>query len=320
MAQSEWISLADAFDDCVDRLRAGQSLGDCLRAYPQHAETLRGLLETARAVRQANHAVPAGARARVWARVMPAVTPRRAFFSWRVRAALAASVALVILAAVLLSQRDENPDHPLTVIPLATSTATQTVPPTTTLMLTVTPTPTTTPTATITPGLSLAVSPTAPTTLTPAPTAFATPALACLFTVQESSVNLRQGPGTGYGVAAYGFAGDHFPVVATHISGQWFQVTVNGVEVWVSLSVGVLSGDCTGLPVSTISLQDGGTGEPGTGGSESTSIPGGPADDSGGIETEVGDDGGGDSGDDSDGDDSQDDSGDDGDDGNDDSD
>jgi hypothetical protein len=196
---------------------------------------------------------------------------------------------MVILVAVLLSQRDDHPDHPLTVIPLATSTATPTVALSITPAPTLTATPTSTPTVSSTPTLSLAVSPS--TTPASTPTAFATPDLVCLFTVEASSVNLRNGPGTGYGVAAYGFAGDQFPVVATHTSGQWLEVTVNAVGVWVSTSVGVLSGDCTGLPVSTISLQDGGTGDPGTGGGAATSVPGG-AGDGGGNDNEVGDDGG----------------------------
>jgi hypothetical protein len=288
MMQSNWVSLDEAFDDCVNRLHAGQSVNDCLRAYPQHADLLRGLLDMARLVRQANPTVPSGARARVWARVAPAVAPRRIVASWRVRAALAASVAMVILVAVLLSQRDDHPDHPLTVIPLATSTATPTVALSITPAPTLTATPTSTPTVSSTPTLSLAVSPS--TTPASTPTAFATPDLVCLFTVEASSVNLRNGPGTGYGVAAYGFAGDQFPVVATHTSGQWLEVTVNEVGVWVSVSVGVLSGDCTGLPVSTISLQEG-TGDPGTGGGAATSVPGG-AGEGGGNDNEVGDDGG----------------------------
>ncbi|MBL8160415.1 MAG: VWA domain-containing protein [Anaerolineae bacterium] len=41
---AEQRQLLDAFDDCVDRLNAGDSLDDCLRDYPQHAERLRSLL------------------------------------------------------------------------------------------------------------------------------------------------------------------------------------------------------------------------------------------------------------------------------------
>ncbi len=282
MNPSDWISLDDAFDDCVNRLHAGQSVDDCLRAYPQHAVVLRGLLDMARRVRQANPPVPAGARARVWAQVAPSVKLRRAAYSWPARVALVASVALVVLVLVLLARRDDDPDHPLTVIPLATSTATLSE--TSTVTVTATATPSLTPTVSITPTLSLAVSPSS--TPTPVPTVFATPDLVCLFTVEASSVNLRHGPGTGYGVAAYGFSGDQFPVTARHSSGLWFQVTVSGAEVWVSAGVGALSGDCAALPVSTLSLQDGG--QPGV---TATSVPGG-AEDGGGSATEVGDDAG----------------------------
>jgi len=45
--------LLNAFDDCIARLAAGQSIDDCLRRYPQYASTLRPILEAGRLVNRA---------------------------------------------------------------------------------------------------------------------------------------------------------------------------------------------------------------------------------------------------------------------------
>lgn len=45
--------LIDIFDLCVERLAAGETVEDCLRDYPEHAEELRSLLETGFLVFQA---------------------------------------------------------------------------------------------------------------------------------------------------------------------------------------------------------------------------------------------------------------------------
>ncbi len=50
MADSQ---LIDIFDLCVERLAAGETVEDCLRDYPDHADELRGLLETGFLVFQA---------------------------------------------------------------------------------------------------------------------------------------------------------------------------------------------------------------------------------------------------------------------------
>jgi LysM repeat protein len=46
-------NLLDAFNDCINRLAAGQSIDDCLHAYPQYAARLRPMLETGVLVKRA---------------------------------------------------------------------------------------------------------------------------------------------------------------------------------------------------------------------------------------------------------------------------
>lgn len=45
--------LAEAFNNCIDRLAAGQSIEDCLRAYPHLAAALRPMLEAGQLTRRA---------------------------------------------------------------------------------------------------------------------------------------------------------------------------------------------------------------------------------------------------------------------------
>ena len=90
-------------------------------------------------------------------------------------------------------------------------------------------------------------------------------AAACWFTVSASSANLRSGPGTGYTAVGYGFAGDDYTVLAQHTTTQWFQVQTDSGEAWIAASVGQLSGDCTGLPMSNASLMNSAPSVPETG-------------------------------------------------------
>lgn len=41
------VDIVNAFDDCIKRLQRGETMGDCLRRYPEHASQLRPMLETA---------------------------------------------------------------------------------------------------------------------------------------------------------------------------------------------------------------------------------------------------------------------------------
>jgi hypothetical protein len=303
--------VTDAFNDCVDRLHAGQSIEDCLGSYPQYASMLRPLLETAEVVRRANPVAPSTVRARVRTRVMESAEylPQRRVWPWSLRVTLAAaSLAVVVLVAILVAVFDRQPDRRLHIVPLSTgsptaiptqpaspSTPTLTVMPrataTPTQMPTVTAAPSATPTATAssTPAAAppvLGVSPVAGQSASPATeeTVPASPSAeagggaeqtpACLFTVDMSSVYLRSGPGTGYGAVGFGYAGDEFPVLAQHTSDLWLLVQADAGEVWVATSVGALSGDCAGLPVSDTPLRNSATSAPETGDSISP-VPGG---------------------------------------------
>lgn len=46
-------NLLDAFDDCINRVTAGQNIEECLRAYPQYAARLRPMLEAGALVKRA---------------------------------------------------------------------------------------------------------------------------------------------------------------------------------------------------------------------------------------------------------------------------
>ncbi len=98
--------LINAFNDCIDRLAGGQTVDDCLRAYPQHTSALRVLLETGRLVQRARPSSIelAQAQERIRGRVLDAwhtaAVPARAPYPLRPLLGLAAS--LVLLFAALL--------------------------------------------------------------------------------------------------------------------------------------------------------------------------------------------------------------------------
>lgn len=262
--------LTDVFNECIDRLRAGQSLDDCLHAYPDRAGELRPLLEAALIIRRASPGIPPAARDRVRARVMQAAgqierQQQRRPTSWLPRPglALAASLAAVILVgALMLWTNRDNSNQGLHIQTLTSASLSQTaaVSPTvntatvTTAPATDTPLPTDTPTTAVTSALPVIA--TVSTSPTPAPTT----APICVFTVTVSSANLREGPGTGYNVAGFGYRDEKFTVIARHTSNVWFQVkTADEREVWIASSVGEVSGGCDDLPVSTLPQLDGGT-------------------------------------------------------------
>ncbi|MBI5958794.1 MAG: SH3 domain-containing protein, partial [Chloroflexi bacterium] len=131
-------------------------------------------------------------------------------------------------------------------------------------------------------------------TPTPTATTSLTPTVAvCTLRVEASSINLRSGPGTGYNIVTYGYAGDEYVVLARHTSGEWLEIQVRTERVWAATLVGTLSGACDTLPVSTMALKDAPTPPAETG---ETEIPGGDPGEDGGSTPPPGDDGGGDDG------------------------
>jgi len=168
--------LTEAFSDCVDRLLAGQSVDECLAAYPQYAAELRALLETGTAVRRAAPPVPPEAIARVYARVMQAAshveTPRRPFLPVS-RLAAAAVLAVVILVIALIAGLFEDDDERLRTEPIPSATATITATPTASCAPTRTPQASRTPlpTYTATPSPSPTRTPTITASPSPTPTA-----------------------------------------------------------------------------------------------------------------------------------------------------
>lgn len=92
--------LLEAFDDCINRMAAGQSIDDCLRRYPQFAAALRPMLEVGKLVERSQPGTfeIATAQAHVRTRVverLQAPPRRRSFAGW---AAIAASLLLAFVA------------------------------------------------------------------------------------------------------------------------------------------------------------------------------------------------------------------------------
>lgn len=71
---------------------------------------------------------------------------------------------------------------------------------------------------------------------------------ACGFKVDESSVSLRSGPGTGYDVIGYGYEHQLYPVTGVHPDGGWLQVQTPAGAAWVAGSVGERYGACDMVP------------------------------------------------------------------------
>lgn len=114
--------LIEAFNDCIDRLAQGSSIGECLRAYPQYADQLRPMLTAGGLVRRAQLTTQevATAQDRVRFRVeqalntaQPPSTRRR--YPRRILA-MVASILLIfgvfITGASIIAQ-DSLPDDPL---------------------------------------------------------------------------------------------------------------------------------------------------------------------------------------------------------------
>ncbi|MAU11456.1 MAG: hypothetical protein CL607_16660 [Anaerolineaceae bacterium] len=168
-------NITDAFDDCINRIATGQSIEQCLRAYPQFADRLRPLLETSKVVQRLRITQSELLQDQdiVWQKMLqqslsPKIMPiRRRRPPYQL---LIAAVMLVLTMAVtvfMLSRPDLPPEEDDAIIATLTletlvpdSSATSTA----TLTLTVTSTQTKTPTET--PRVTLTVSPSPTATLT----------------------------------------------------------------------------------------------------------------------------------------------------------
>ncbi len=114
--------LLTAFNDCIDRLAAGQSVNDCLRRYPQYARALRPMLEAGLTIRRAraSTAETSEARARVRQRVAQAAhdMPARPnnIYPLRTFATLAASLLIIFFVATggaAVASQSSLPGDPL---------------------------------------------------------------------------------------------------------------------------------------------------------------------------------------------------------------
>ncbi len=296
--------LINAFDDCVERLREGQSIDDCLRIYPQHAAVLLPMLETGLAIQRAAPVIPSAARARVRARVMQAAVQPSHHASWLTSrlTLMAASILVVLFGAALVTFFNRTDNNHLRTEPIPaseTASITPGISPTTaptealtaTASLTATSQPSQTPAPTIAATATLGINPLA----IPSPTTTPTRAPECRFAVTASSANLREGPGTGYPVLRFAYAGDDFEVVALHTGDEWVEISTPDGPHWIATTTGELRGDCSAVPDSDTPFMAGDDGSNDStpdaaiatpagddhgGGQDDSSGPGGPDDSS----------------------------------------
>ncbi len=80
---------------------------------------------------------------------------------------------------------------------------------------------------------------TATTPLTAAAPATATAAARARFIVEQDAINVRTGPGTGFGLGGSATKGQEFDIVSKNAAGDWWQVCcVNGEPVWIFGALG----------------------------------------------------------------------------------
>jgi hypothetical protein len=116
-------------DECLERILAGETLGHCLKLYPQQAAELKPLLETVLVVKEASAVGPSPefrARARYQFRSAlgeKAAPKRRPFFGWLPQWATALTIVLVVLLAgggTIVTASNSMPDSILYPVKLAT--------------------------------------------------------------------------------------------------------------------------------------------------------------------------------------------------------
>ncbi len=107
-------NLTDAFNDCIDRLNAGDSIENCLHDYPEHAERLRQLLQTSALIYQAHDASTAThdtqdeVRATVIRTYRTRGTRQTSRRNWFIPLAAVASAALVVGILAWISMGPRN--------------------------------------------------------------------------------------------------------------------------------------------------------------------------------------------------------------------
>lgn len=120
----------DILNECLERLLVGgETVEECLASYPEQADDLKPLLQTALATKKALAIEPRPefiARARyqfVTALGETASRKGRRFFAWRLRWATAVATVLILLLAgggVVVAANNSMPDGPLYQVKLAT--------------------------------------------------------------------------------------------------------------------------------------------------------------------------------------------------------
>ncbi|MCL0053159.1 DUF5667 domain-containing protein [Dehalococcoidales bacterium] len=120
----------NVLDECLERLLVkGETLEQCLRSYPEQADVLEPLLQTALATKQAAAIQPRAefkARARYQFRsALQEVKPKRRLFflGWQPRWATAVAIILVLVLAgsgTVVAAGNSMPDNPLYPVKLAT--------------------------------------------------------------------------------------------------------------------------------------------------------------------------------------------------------
>ncbi len=180
------LSLIEIFEDCVQRLAAGDTIERCLLLYPAYADQLQPMLETVTTFRDLQ--VPPREiyqdQALVWEAVQRriATRPRRRIAPGTQLLAAVVILMLMLSAAWFALTRPELPPQVDAITPIAsTETPSPTPPPTATASLTSTSSPTTTVipsltmTASQTPSPSATLTPTATQTASPTPSPTASP-------------------------------------------------------------------------------------------------------------------------------------------------
>ena len=120
----------DILDECLERLLVkGETVEQCLRCYPEQADELEPLLQTALATRQAAAIKPrpdfrAQARYQFGLALQKIEEKRRRpFFAWQPRWATVVAIVLVLLLAgssTVVAAGNSMPDEPLYPVKLAT--------------------------------------------------------------------------------------------------------------------------------------------------------------------------------------------------------